>query len=78
MYDEISEDKEADNLLTDLALFFKYYLFAGGQIIMAFLYAIFIVQSLMYLISYLKRLFYIVTLALFAPLIVVFDFVTKI
>lgn len=77
-YDENTKEKEVDNFFSDMSIFFKYYFLAGGQIIMAILYAIFIVQSLMYLVSYLKRLFYIVTLALFAPIIVIFDFVTKI
>lgn len=41
------------------------------------LYAIFTLQSLMFLIAYTKRFFYVTILALFAPMVIVFDFVTK-
>ena len=41
------------------------------------LYAIFIVQSLMFFVSYIKRLFYIVILSVFGPIVVVFDYMVK-
>ena len=43
----------------------------------ALLYTIFVFQSILYLFSYLKRFFYIVILAIFAPIIVLFDFLGK-
>lgn len=43
----------------------------------ATLYAIFIIQSLMYFIQYIKRFFYIIILSLMGPIIVIYDFVTK-
>lgn len=43
----------------------------------ALLYAIFIAQSLLYFLSYLKRFFYIIVLAIMAPAIVLFDFLGK-
>lgn len=81
------------DLFTNLGKFFKnlaygpYYNakeeiegFTSAQfnVIPALLYVIFVVQSIMYLISYVRRLFYIVILALFSPLVIVFDFVTKV
>ena len=43
----------------------------------ALLYAIFIVQSLMFFWSYLKRFFYVLILALISPFVVVYDFLKK-
>ncbi len=43
----------------------------------ALLYAIFIIQSLMYFIQYIKRFFYIIILSLIGPAVVIYDFVTK-
>lgn len=48
-----------------------------NSIIGTLLYAIFIVQSIMLFISYMKRFFYIIILSLFAPLVIIFDFLTK-
>lgn len=42
------------------------------------MYTIFVVQSLLYFISYIKRFFFIVVLALFAPIMVVYNFVMNI
>lgn len=47
------------------------------QPIVAILYAIFVIQSIMYFIAYIKRFFYIVVLALFAPLVIIYDFLMK-
>lgn len=41
------------------------------------LYTVFIVQSLMFFISYIKRLFYIVILSVLGPIVVVFDYLIK-
>lgn len=43
----------------------------------ALLYAIFVAQSILYFFSYIKRFFYIVVLAIMAPVIVLFDFLGK-
>lgn len=45
--------------------------------IAAILYSIFVIQSIMYFIAYLKRFFYILVMALFAPLVIIYDFLTK-
>lgn len=44
----------------------------------AILYAMFIVQSIMFFFAYLKRFFYVVILAMLAPVIVVYDFLGKV
>lgn len=41
------------------------------------LYAIFVVQSLMFFIAYIKRFFYVIILAIMAPFIVIYDFLGK-
>lgn len=43
----------------------------------ALLYAIFIIQSISFFIVYMKRVFYVIILVLFAPIIIVYDFLTK-
>lgn len=43
----------------------------------ALLYGIFIFQSCMYLIMYVKRLFYVIMLSMFGPIVVVYDFFMK-
>ena len=43
----------------------------------ALLYAVFIVQSLMFFWAYLKRFFYVIILAMIAPFVVVYDFLKK-
>lgn len=43
----------------------------------ALLYAIFIFQSYMYLIMYVKRLFYVIMLSMFGPIVVIYDFFMK-
>ena len=65
-----------NTFFTDMSIFFKDNVGSGKKInaILAFLYAIFVVQSLMYLVSYIKRLFYVIILAMFAPLVVIYDF----
>lgn len=51
--------------------------FGFEQFTYAILYAVFIVQSLMFLWAYLKRFFYVLILALIAPFVVVYDFLVK-
>ena len=43
----------------------------------ALLYAIFIFQSCMYFIMYVKRLFYVMMLSMFGPIVVIYDFFMK-
>lgn len=43
----------------------------------AILYAVFIVQSLMFFYAYIKRFFYVVILAIISPFVVIYDFLTK-
>lgn len=43
----------------------------------ALLYGIFIFQSCMYLIMYVKRLFYVIMLSMFGPIVVIYDFFMK-
>lgn len=43
----------------------------------AILYAVFIVQSFLFFLAYIKRFFYIVILAVMAPLIIIYSFFTK-
>lgn len=43
----------------------------------ALMYAILVVQSFIFLIAYIKRLFYVIILAVMAPLVVVYDFFNK-
>ncbi len=43
----------------------------------ALLYAIFVFQSCIYFLTYVKRLFYIIMLSMFGPLVVIYDFFLK-
>lgn len=43
----------------------------------ALLYGIFVFQSCMYLIMYVKRLFYVLMLSMFGPIVVIYDFFMK-
>lgn len=51
---------------------FKYVTFQG-----AILYAIFVTQSILYFFAYVKRFFYVVILAVLAPLVIIYDFLGK-
>lgn len=80
-------------LMTDLAQYFKYNAYSqelsGGfdrtqavnsdnaKIQNMIMYAILVAQSLILFISYIKRLFYVILLAMMAPVVVVFDFFQK-
>lgn len=72
--------------VSQLASYFKYasYEVEDGQLlagkvnpVFCFLYTIFVFQSLLYFFAYVKRFFYIIVIALMAPIVVVYDFVTK-
>lgn len=45
--------------------------------IMCILYCVFVLQSIMFLFSYIKRLFYVIILAMLGPVTVVFDYIKK-
>ncbi len=75
-------------IISSLSTYFKDsvwgYEIVGGQIVGwkttnfsvtgAFIYAIFLVQSLMIFFAYIKRFFYVTILALFAPVVVLYNF----
>lgn len=72
--------------ISKLANFFKYSSYNVGENsikaknvnpVFCFLYTIFVFQSLLYFFSYIKRFFYIIVLAIMAPIVVVYDFVSK-
>ena len=68
------------SVVTQLAAYFKMNRYtADGDIslIGALVYTIFVFQSIMYFFVYLKRFFYIIILAFFAPFLVLFDFLNK-
>ena len=79
------------NIFTGVAEYMKRAVYSGnlklnrdGEItgekfhpVPAVMYAIFVIQSLMYFISYAKRLFYIIALSLFAPVVIIYDFFIK-
>ena len=51
---------------------FKYVTFQG-----AILYAIFVTQSILFFFAYIKRFFYVIILAVLAPLVIIYDFLGK-
>lgn len=82
----------ASRLITDLATYFRYNAYNkerrttnttgvtdGDEIRIQnmLMYAILVVQSLILFIAYIKRLFYVILLAMMAPVVVVFDFFQK-
>lgn len=46
--------------------------------IASIIYAVFVVQSLMFFYAYIKRLFYVLILAIISPFVVVYDFLKKV
>lgn len=90
-YVDVANNKQGKDVksapVSQLANYFKYSAFeVSGDGIMAktvnpvfcFLYTIFVFQSLLYFFAYIKRFFYIIVLALMAPIVIVYDFVSKI
>lgn len=74
------------SLISNLAQYFKKTSWSYGEnswkaskvvIQNALMYAILVVQSLIFLIAYVKRLFYVILLAVMAPVVVVYDFFNK-
>lgn len=89
-YVDVANNKKSANVksapVSQLANYFKYSAFeVSGDGIMAktvnpvfcFLYTIFVFQSLLYFFAYIKRFFYIIILALMAPIVIVYNFVLK-
>ncbi len=50
---------------------------SSASIVGATLYTIFVFQSLMFFIAYIKRFFYVVILSVIAPLVIIYDFFVK-
>ncbi len=86
----LNNSPKGSNVITapvsKLANFFKYSSYNVGKNsikaenvnpVFCFLYTIFVFQSLLYFFSYIKRFFYIIVLAIMAPIVVVYDFVSK-
>lgn len=85
------EDKnnvEIASVISDLGTFFKSNIYMVDldkgdwapeqfNVVCCLLYCIFIIQSMMFLWSYLKRFFYVVILALLGPVVVVYDYMIK-
>lgn len=85
------EDKvepSLENFISELGTYFKkaswYIDLPAGEwaptsinVIPAILYAVLIIQSLLIFIAYLKRFFYVIILAMFGPIVVIFDFIKK-
>ena len=51
---------------------------SDANITFCFLYTIFVFQSLLYFFAYVKRFFYIIILSIMAPIVIVYNFVSKI
>ena len=47
------------------------------NVVSAICYGIFVIQSLLFLIAYFKRFFYVIILSMFGPIVVVFDYLSK-
>ncbi len=69
------------NIITNLADTFKQRAvedagtaYADYDIVSVLLYAVFLVQSLMLLFAYVKRLFYVILLSIIGPIVVIYDF----
>lgn len=69
------------NIITNLADTFKQRAvehagtaYADYDIVSVLLYAVFLVQSLMLLFAYVKRLFYVILLSIIGPVVVIYDF----
>lgn len=87
----LGSDAGGKVLISDLATYFKYNSWTyslewtdaakvkkGDAIVQnALMYAILVVQSMILFIAYTKRLFFVIILALMAPVMVVFDFFNK-
>ncbi len=66
--------------VSDLGQFFKSEATNGWNtdtFISSIIYAVFVIQSLMFFYAYIKRLFYVLILAIISPFVVVYDFLKK-
>ena len=81
-------EASVSDLITEMGKYFKsksWYidLENGGwaptsvNVIFSILYSVFVIQSLMFVFAYIKRMFYVVILALVGPIVVVFDYLSK-
>ena len=87
-YGTLENDEESFPIIGKLGDYFKtaawYTDIDGGgwspssaSIIGATLYTMFVFQSLMFFIAYIKRFFYVVILSVIAPFVIIYDFFTK-
>lgn len=85
------KDKEIKNIANSpvslIASYFKNSAFnlrdstiisSDANVTFCFLYTIFVFQSLLYFFAYVKRFFYIIILSIMAPIVIVYNFVSKI
>lgn len=71
---------DSGKTVSDLGVYFKSEATNGWNtetFIASIIYAVFVVQSLMFFYAYLKRLFYVLILAIISPFVVVYDFLKK-
>lgn len=88
-YSEVSSEDSTFSIITTLATYFKdavwgYDVNSNGEIVGwrqnnftvsgAIIYCIFLFQSLMFFLAYIRRFFYVTILAMFAPVVVLYDF----
>lgn len=77
---QINNSGDSGKTVSDLGEYFKDKATASwntDSFIAAVIYAVFVVQSLMFFYAYLKRLFYVLILAIISPFVVVYDFMKK-
>lgn len=89
VYDgEDKKDTNVKSIISNLGNYFKTHAYytdlEGGDwapktfdVIPALLYCIFLIQSVMFLWSYIKRMFYVIILALLGPVVVIYDYIMK-
>ena len=88
-YNEVSSEDSTFSIITTLATYFKdavwgYDVNSNGEIVGwrqnnftvsgAIIYCVFLFQSLMFFLAYIRRFFYVTILAMFAPVVVLYDF----
>lgn len=86
-YHRPKPEQSDKSIIYNLASYFKTYSFtmaegqtwgnSSPQVTNIILYGILVVQSFMFMMSYFKRIYYVIVLALMAPLIVIYDFFNK-
>lgn len=78
--DQITNGGDNGKTVSDLGEYFKEAALADWNtesFIASIIYAVFVVQSLMFFYAYVKRLFYVLILAIVSPFVVIYDFLKK-